>query len=196
MKKPNPQALESPTSTDINNTTAKKRSMRTLLTKLFVFPVLMFGFGYLMVPIYDIFCDITGLNGKTGAISSVQASQMEVDTSREIKIQFTSSINKQGNWEFRPLEPTMTVNPGKPYTTKFIAINKRNEAVVSQSVPSVTPNKAAAHFDKTECFCFTEQKFEALEEREMPVTFVVGRAVPQDVDTITLSYTLFTKEPS
>ena len=67
--------------------------------------------------------------------------------------------------------------------------------MVSQSVPSVTPNKAAAHVDKTECFCFTEQKFEALEEREMPVTFVVGTAVPQDVDTITLSYTLFTKEP-
>ena len=175
---------------------AEKRSMRALLTKLFVFPILMFGFGYLMVPLYDIFCEITGLNGKTGAISTAQASQMQVDTSREIKIEFTSSINQKGTWEFRPLEPIMMVNPGKPYTTKFIAVNKRNEALVSQSVPSVTPNKAAAHFDKTECFCFTEQKFEALEEREMPVTFVVGTAVPQDVDTITLSYTLFTKEPS
>lgn len=181
---------------DDNATVAKQRSMRTLLTKLFVFPVLMFGFGYLMVPLYDVFCDLTGLNGKTGAISSAQASQMQVDTSREIKIQFTSSINQQGNWEFRPVEPVMTVHPGKPYTTTFIAVNKKNAAVVSQSVPSVTPNKAAAHFDKTECFCFTEQKFEALEKREMPVTFVVGTAVPLDVDTITLSYTLFTKEPS
>ncbi len=174
---------------------AGKRSMRALLTKLFVFPVLMFGFGYLMVPLYDIFCDLTGLNGKTGAISSAQASQMQVDTSRQIKIEFTSSINQQGNWEFRPAEPTMLVHPGKPYTTEFIAVNKRNEAVISQSVPSVTPNKAAAHFDKTECFCFTEQKFDALEERKMPVTFVVGTAVPKDVDRITLSYTLFTKEP-
>lgn len=175
-------------------TTQQSRSMRTLLTKLFIFPLLMFGFGYLMVPLYDVFCDLTGLNGKTGAISSAQASQMQVDTSREIKVEFSSSINQNGQWEFRPVETSMIVNPGKPYTTTFIAVNKQDKAVISQSVPSVTPNKAAAHFDKMECFCFTEQKFTALEKREMPVTFVVGTAVPQDVDTITLAYTLFTKD--
>lgn len=175
-------------------TDAKRRSMRALLTKLFVFPILMFGFGYLMVPLYDVFCDLTGLNGKTGAISSAQASQMQVDTSREIKVEFSSNINKNGAWEFRPVQPSMTVHPGKPYTTTFVAVNKQDKAVTSQSVPSVTPNKAAAHFDKMECFCFTEQKFEALETREMPVTFVVGTAIPEDVDTITLAYTLFTKD--
>ncbi|MEZ5537882.1 MAG: cytochrome c oxidase assembly protein [Thiolinea sp.] len=174
--------------------TVKQRSTRILLTKLFLVPVLMFGFGYLMVPLYDVFCDITGLNGKTGAISEANASLMTVDTSREIKIQFTSSVNQNGPWEFHPAQSMMTVHPGKPYTTTFIARNKLDKAVTSQSIPSVTPNKAAAHFDKMECFCFTEQKFEALEEREMPVTFIVGAAVPQEVDTITLSYTLFTKE--
>ncbi len=177
-----------------NTTETKQRSMRTLLTKLFVFPILMFGFGYLMVPIYDVFCDLTGLNGKTGAISTAEASQMKVNTEREIKVEFTSSINQRGSWEFRPAQPSMTVHPGKPYTTTFVAVNKQDKAVISQSVPSVTPNKAAAHFDKMECFCFTEQEFAALEKREMPVTFVVGTAVPQDVDTITLSYTLFTKD--
>lgn len=171
-----------------------QKSMRTSLVKLFLIPVAMFGFGYLMVPLYDVFCDVTGLNGKTGAISEARASQMPVDSSREIKIQFTSSVNEQGPWEFRPQESTMTVHPGKPYTTTFIARNKLDKEVISQSIPSVTPNKAAAHFDKMECFCFTEQTFAALEEREMPVTFVVGSAVPQEVDTITLSYTLFTKE--
>lgn len=174
--------------------TAQRRPIRPLLTKLFLVPVLMFGFGYLMVPLYDVFCDITGLNGKTGAISSVQASQMPVDTSREIKVQFTSSINENGPWEFHPVQANMVVHPGKPYTTTFIAKNKQDKTVISQSIPSVTPNKAAAHFDKMECFCFTEQKFDALEKREMPVTFVVGTAVPEDVDTITLSYTLFTKD--
>lgn len=171
-----------------------QQSMRNSLIKLFLIPIAMFGFGYLMVPLYDVFCDITGLNGKTGAISEARASQIPVDSSREIKVQFTSSVNQQGPWEFRPKDNIITVNPGKPYTTTFIARNKLDKAVVSQSIPSVTPNKAAAHFDKMECFCFTEQKFEALEEREMPVTFVVGSAVPQEVDTITLSYTLFTKE--
>jgi cytochrome c oxidase assembly protein subunit 11 len=172
----------------------KQRSMRSLLLKLFLFPVGMFCFGYLMVPLYDVFCDVTGLNGKTGAISAASASQMPVDSSREIKIQFTSNINQNGAWEFRAKERIMMVHPGKPYTTTFIARNKLDKAVVSQSIPSVTPNKAAAHFDKMECFCFTEQKFAALEEREMPVTFVVGTAIPQEVDTITLAYTLFTRE--
>lgn len=178
----------------MSNQTQPQRSMRSLLTKLFLFPIMMFGFGYLMVPLYDIFCDVTGLNGKTGAISEAKASQMVVNTEREIKIQFTSNINQNGSWEFRPAQSIMTVHPGKPYTTMFYARNKLNEAVTSQSIPSVTPNKAAAHFDKMECFCFTEQKFAALEEREMPVTFVVGTAVPEEVDTITLAYTLFTKE--
>lgn len=178
----------------MSDQTQRQRSMRSLLTKLFVFPVMMFGFGYLMVPLYDVFCDVTGLNGKTGAISTANASQMVVNTEREIKIQFTSNINENGSWEFHPAQSIMTVHPGKPYTTTFYARNKLNEAVVSQSIPSVTPNKAAAHFDKMECFCFTEQKFAALEEREMPVTFVVGTAVPEEVDTITLAYTLFTKK--
>ena len=181
--------------TDIpQETVIQKRPMHQLLTRLFLIPILMFGFGYLMVPLYDVFCDLTGLNGKTGAISEAQANQMPVDISRKIKVEFTSSINENGPWEFHPIEPGMLVHPGKPYTTKYIAVNKQDKEVISQSVPSVTPNKAAAHFDKMECFCFTEQKFAALEKREMPVTFVVGTAVPEDVDTITLAYTLFTKD--
>ena len=172
----------------------KPKSHLKVTLKMLGLAVGMFGFGYLMVPMYNIICDITGLNGKTGVISTAQASQMKVNTDRKIKVEFTSSINQRGAWEFRPDQPSMMVHPGKPYTMTFVATNKQNKAVTSQSVPSVTPNKAAAHFDKMECFCFTEQKFDALEKREMPVTFVVGAAVPADVDTITLSYTLFTKD--
>lgn len=171
-----------------------RTKMKPLLTKLFVIPIAMFGFGYLMVPLYDVFCDITGLNGKTGSISEAQAGQMKPDTSREIKVQFTSNINQNGLWEFRPAQASMVVHPGQAYTTTFFAKNLQDKPVISQSVPSVNPTKAAAHFDKTECFCFTEQKFEALEGREMPLTFIVGNAVPEEVDTITLAYTLFTKE--
>ena len=171
-----------------------RTQLKPLLTKLFLIPIFMFGFGYLMVPLYDVFCEVTGLNGKTGAISEAQASQMTPDLTREIKVQFTSNINQNGPWEFRPAQASIMVHPGKPYTTTFFAKNLQNKPVVSQSIPSVNPTKVAAHFDKMECFCFTEQKFEALEEREMPVTFVVGTAVPDEVDTITLAYTLFTKE--
>lgn len=170
------------------------RSLRPLVIKLFLIPIAMFGFGYLLVPLYDVFCDVTGLNGKTGSISSVEASQLQVDTSRQIRVNFFSSVNQDGLWEFRPEKTSMMVNPGKAYTTRYFAKNLQNAAMTSQSVPSITPGWAASHFNKTECFCFTEQKFGALESKHMPVTFVIDNNVPQEVDTVNLSYTMFTKE--
>lgn len=170
------------------------KASRSLIIKLFMVPIVMFGFGYMMVPLYNVFCDVTGLNGKTGAISTANASQLVADTERSIKVEFLSNVNENGLWQFKPKQTSMLVHPGKPYTTTYTATNERNKAVVSQSIPSVAPSKAAAHFNKTECFCFTEQRFQANETRNMPVTFVVDNNVPEDVDTITLSYTLFTKE--
>lgn len=172
----------------------KRRPLRPLLLKLFAIPIFMFGFGYLMIPLYDVFCEVTGLNGKTGRVSAAEAQILEVDTKRLIKVQFDASVNRNGAWDFRPLEKSMMVHPGKSYTTKYYAHNKLSEAVVSQSIPSIAPNRASLYFSKMECFCFTEQKFGATEAREMPLTFVVDPKLPKDVDTIILSYTLFTKK--
>ena len=168
------------------------KSQRNIL-KLFLIPVVMFGFGYLMVPIYDVFCDVTGLNGKTGSISVAEASKLIRVEERLIKVEFISSVNETGPWEFKPDQISMMVHPGQPYHATFTAKNLLNKTVVSQSIPSVAPSKAAEHFDKTECFCFTEQVFEANEQRTMPLTFIIDPDVPDDVDTVTLSYTLFTK---
>ena len=166
---------------------------RRNLFKLFMIPLVMFGFGYLMVPIYDVFCDLTGLNGKTGSISSAEASLQTRAEDRLIKVEFLSSINENGLWEFKADQFSMLVHPGQAYQATYTAKNLRNQYVISQSVPSVAPSKAAEHFDKTECFCFTEQAFKANEQRTMPLTFIIDPAVPEDVDTVTLSYTLFTK---
>ncbi len=166
---------------------------KTSVVKLFMIPIVMFGFGYLMVPIYDVFCDITGINGKTGRVSASQAASLEKQQERTIKVEFTSTVNQDGSWDFAPDMPTMVVHPGEPYTTTFTARNKLDEQLISQSVPSVAPSKAAAHFNKTECFCFVEQKFAAFEERAMPLTFIIDPDIPEDVDIVTLSYTLFTK---
>ncbi len=160
---------------------------------LILIPVLMFGFGYLMVPIYDVFCDITGINGKTGSISAEDASRQAKVEERLIKVQFMSSVNETGPWEFKPDQLSMMVHPGQAYQATYTAKNLLNRDVVSQSIPSVAPSKAAEHFNKTECFCFTEQAFKANEQRTMPLTFIIDPAVPDDVDTVTLSYTLFTK---
>lgn len=166
-----------------------KKRLNTL--HLFLIPVAMFGFGYLMVPIYDVFCDITGLNGKTGSISTVQAGQLQVDEDRLVRVEFISSLNQQAPWDFKPEVTSMMVNPGKQYKTTYTAINQLNETMVGQAIPSVAPSKAATYFNKTECFCFVQQTFEANERKEMPLIFVVDPGLPDDVDTVTLSYTFF-----
>ena len=175
-----------------STTEAEAKISRGFLLKLVAVPVLMFGFGYLMVPLYTVFCSVTGLNGKTGQISQAEVSQLQ-KVDRQIKVQFTSSVNQSGAWEFKPNQLSLMVQPGQPYSTSYFAHNLLNADVVSQSVPSVSPSKAATYFNKSECFCFTEQAFSPDESRDMALTFVVDPDLPDDVDTIILSYTLFTK---
>ena len=170
---------------------ANKNQGKVRIPVLFLIPVLMFGFGYLMVPIYNVLCDITGLNGKTGSISVAEAEELIVDENREIKIEFVATLNENAPWEFGPKVKTMVVNPGKPYQTEFVAQNQLDRALVGQAIPSVAPGKAATYFNKTECFCFNNQTFDAFERREMPLVFVVDPGIPDNIDTITLSYTFF-----
>ncbi len=158
---------------------------------LFLIPVAMFGFGYLMVPIYDVFCDLTGLNGKTGRTSVAQANILEVDPERLVKVEFVSSVNQNAPWDFHPEVKKMTVSPGQQYTAQYIATNQTDQTLVGQAVPSVAPAKAATHFNKIECFCFNQQVFEANQEKRMPLIFVVDPALPADIGTVTLSYTFF-----
>lgn len=154
--------------------------------------VAMFGFGYALVPIYDIICDITGLNGKTGRISEDQAAVSAAAAGdREVTVEFVANVAAAGSWTFRPNESSMTVVPGRAYTTTYFAENPRARTVVGQATPSVSPFTAARHFNKTECFCFTRQVFAANGAQDMPVTFVVDPELPANVDRVTLSYTFF-----
>ena len=166
---------------------------RRLVISLLVLAVAMFGFGSLLVPLYNILCEITGLNGK---VSNEAAIVTEApDLSREVTIEFMSSVNAYGAWEFEPVVTQMSVHPGKLYTIEYMARNILEQPRVGQAVPSVAPGVAAKYFQKTECFCFTEQAFAATEQRLMPVTFIVDPELPADVEMITLSYTFFTKAP-
>ena len=165
---------------------------RANLAALFLAPVLMFGFGYLMVPIYNVFCEITGSQRQDRQPSAqVRPQALEVDENRMVKVEFTGSLNQYAPWRFSPRESSMMVHPGKQYTTSYIATNQLDRSLVGQAVPSVSPGRAASYFNKTECFCFTRQPFEAGETRDMPVIFVVDPDLPADVDTVTLSYTFF-----
>ncbi len=159
-----------------------------------VFIVLgMFGFGFAMVPFYNVFCDITGINGNTSGVKSAarDVGGYAVDASRTVRVQFVANLNNALNWEFRPRVFEMRVHPGELVTAEFIARNRRPEAVVGQAIPSVMPGVAARHFHKTECFCFTQQRFEGGEQRVMPVRFMVDPDLPREVTTVILSYTFF-----
>ena len=163
---------------------------RTMVLKLVALTAAMFGFGFLLVPLYEVFCDITGLGGRTSN-EAVAEVTIAPDTDRLVRVEFMASVNSNGHWEFRPEVSSMMVHPGQMYTTTYWARNMRDFDIVGHAVPSVAPGTAARYFNKTECFCFTEQKFAGLEGRDMPVVFIIDPDLPAHVETVTLSYTFF-----
>ena len=165
-------------------------STRSLSLRLLVFAIGMFGFGFMLVPLYDVFCEITGLGGRTNteAFTSAEAAP---DVTRSIDLEFVTMVNEYAPWEFHAELDGMTVHPGGLYEANFIATNLTDRHKIAQAVPSVAPQQAAAHFKKLDCFCFSNQEFEPGEVKRMPVRFIVDSDIPDYVDTITLSYTFF-----
>jgi len=163
---------------------------RGMVTRLVLVTMAMFAFGFLLVPLYDVFCEITGLNGKTGGKYEPVAA-MTVDKERTITVQFLTNNNAGMPWEFRPEVRSMKVHPGEVVLTTFYARNPSGDAMVAQAVPSVSPMKGAGYFHKTECFCFEQQQLEGGADVDMPLRFIVDTQLPDDVTTLTLSYTLF-----
>ncbi|MDQ2076241.1 cytochrome c oxidase assembly protein [Marinimicrobium sp. ABcell2] len=155
-----------------------------LATGMFVFAI------WIMPPMYEVFCEITGLNGKTGG--RYEAVDVRgADTSRTIRVQFVAFNNDGMPWEFGPEVRTLHVHPGEQVRIDYSAYNPTERDMVGQAIPSLTPFMAANYFHKTECFCFEQQPLTAGERAEMPMLFIVDRDIPASVNTITLSYTLF-----
>ena len=153
----------------------------------------MFGFAYALVPLYQVFCEVTGLNGKTSGrardVSTIYQNQV-IASDREVTIQFLANVNNGMPWEFRPATHQLRVRLGELNTTDFYARNRAAQAVTGQAVPSVSPGFAAECLQKVECFCFSQQ-LEAGEDRHMPLRFDIGDDLPEEIHTLTLSYTLF-----
>lgn len=161
------------------------------VVKLVAGTAAMFGFAFALVPLYDVFCEITGLNGKTGDAYEFTEADLEADASRLVQIRFVTNGNGSMPWQFGPDVGGMKVNPGGLNEATFHATNTTNRVMVAQAIPSVAPGRAAAYFHKTQCFCFDQQVLEPGESIEMPVRFIVDRDLPRSVGTITLSYTMF-----
>ncbi len=150
----------------------------------------MFAFGFLLVPLYDVFCEITGLNGKTAG-KYEEPVELIVDESRTVTVQFISHIDSGMPWKFKPEVHEVKVHPGEPTVIHYHAKNNTGREMIGQAIPSLVPNEAVALFHKTECFCFEEQSLKGGEEVEMALQFIVDPELPKSVKQITLSYTLY-----
>ncbi len=157
--------------------------------RLLILAIAMFGFGFALVPLYDVFCEITGFGGRTN--TEAVAMEEAPDLSREIRIEFMTTVNSNAQFEFVADADSMTVHPGKMYFATFTAKNMTGGDKIAHAVPSVAPVAAAEHFVKIECFCFNSQEFLASEEKAMPLQFIVDPDLPDYVDTITLGYTFY-----
>ena len=167
---------------------------RRMVGKLVAVTVLMFGFGYALVPIYRTICEALGVNVLAraelqGRESAGPAANSQIDLARTVTIEFDA--NSRGPWDFKPAQAKVDVHPGEVTTVMYEFRNRQNRTMAAQAFPSYAPNVAMAHFKKLECFCFTEHVLKPGESKQWPVVFVVDRKLPKDVRTITLSYTFF-----
>ncbi len=170
-----------------------QRSRKKHTHLLLALAVGMFGFAFALVPLYGVFCEITGLNGKTSSQAALQdeigASTTPVE--RKVTIEFLATAARGMPWEFRPNDSEIVVRPGEMNKTTYYARNRSQEAVTGQAVPSVSPGQAAQYLKKIECFCFEQQELPAGGEMDMGVTFFVDVDLPADIRKLTLSYTMF-----
>ena len=151
-----------------------------------------FVFAFSLVPLYNAACEkVFGIKLERGALSEADRARSTIDEKRTIHLQFDGTVNSKLPWSFRPLQATMDVHPGKQYEALFVARNQSGQAMVGNAAPSIAPTQASGFFNKTECFCFTQQTLQAGEERVMPVRFIVNPDLPADVPIITLSYTFY-----
>jgi cytochrome c oxidase assembly protein subunit 11 len=160
---------------------------QVILRKLIVVALLMFGFGFALVPIYKKICETTGIND---LLSADEVRNTQVDATRTLTIQFDTNT-RDLPWEFRPLQRSVQVHPGQMIEVLFEVRNNTSADMLGQAIPSYGPQVAARYVKKIECFCFQRQELKPNETRQMPVQFVVDPQLPRDVNVITMSYTFF-----
>lgn len=168
---------------------------RDMVFKLAVVALLMFGFGYAMVPMYRAICEALGVNvlslaeREVPGMSSKAQPNTQVDLSRTVSIEFDA--NARGPWSFKPEKRHLDIHPGQLTTVMYEFTNTQNRTMSAQAIPSYAPKQATAHFNKLQCFCFNQYTLKPGETKRWPVVFVVDPKLPKDVKTITLSYTFF-----
>lgn len=170
----------------------RQRKIARTTRRLVLAAALMFGFGFALVPLYNVLCEVAGLNGKSTALLDASAAAPKTESEgREITVEFVATSNADLPWDFKPRVDRMKVRVGQTAEAVYVARNRGAQEITGQAIPSVAPGLAAKHFHKFECFCFTEQKLAAGEQKDMKVRFRIDPELASDVHTVTLSYTFF-----
>jgi len=167
-----------------------KRANRNMTWKLLGIAAGSFGFGFALVPLYNVLCSVTGYGDQSKLLQRVTAIE-HPDVSRTVTVEFLADVASSGTFEFRPVVRTVQVHPGQLFTAEFWAKNLTGRDTLAQAVPNIAPSEVAAYFHKTECFCFSPQHFALDEGRQMPVRFIIDPALPSHIDLITLAYTFY-----
>ncbi len=170
---------------------AQSADIRKTALKLCLIVVGMFGFGFALVPLYDLLCEVTGLGGDPGGQYTYDPATTRVDKNRLVKVNFITNTNDGMPWSFWSEKGGVRVHPGELKEVNFYVKNTTNRRMIGQAIPSVVPISATDYFHKTECFCFNHQLLEPGEEMAMPMRFIVDSDLPKNVQSISLSYALF-----
>jgi cytochrome c oxidase assembly protein subunit 11 len=157
----------------------------------------MFGFGFALIPLYDVFCDVLGINGSYQSIEdgtydakaeAERALKNGVDESRTITMQFLVTDNPALDLEFKSNTKSLSMNPGQVKEVSYYVKNRSDKPMVLQAIPDITPNLAKKYLAKIECFCFNKQTLQPGEEKEMPLRFVINSAIPESIPVLTMTY--------
>jgi cytochrome c oxidase assembly protein subunit 11 len=150
----------------------------------------MFAFGFAMVPLYNLFCEVTGTQSlsQRSEIGRVAIETDRIDTSRWVTVKFDTTVHPDLPWAFKAMTHKIRVHPGETYEVNFVAHNRSNEAVTGQAIPSVAPWQATPYFSKMDCFCFNKQSLQGTQKTDMPLRFQVSTDLPKDIHSLTLSY--------
>jgi cytochrome c oxidase assembly protein subunit 11 len=170
----------------------RRRRNRITVVALLGIVGVMVGLDIAAVPLYRLFCAVTGYNGTTQRAEEAPAEELK---GRVVTVRFDANTEPDLGWKFEPPSPVQ-VHPGEERTVAYRAVNTAREGVTGTATYNVTPSKVGLYFDKIQCFCFTRQHLDPGESKELTVTFFVDPDIAtdpntRDVDTITLSYTMF-----
>jgi cytochrome c oxidase assembly protein subunit 11 len=187
----------------MNQAQAAPASHSRLIGRLLLLVAAAFAFAFALVPLYNVLCQATGFNGKVagqgeirdgfgvGGLKTAAAPASRIDTGRTVRVEFTGTVMPGLPWEMRPLTLSLDIHPGELQQVSYLVRNTSNRTIIGQAVPSISPGQAAQHFEKIECFCFSQQTLGPGEAREMPLAFIVKSEVDRSIRHITLSYAFF-----